>query len=260
MKKLVLSIIIILYSSTLCLSQTGIYSSDGVLTVETPISLDVLSGYPSADELESKAIFEYNRGTEIVFGLNKFKKEEHNKLLKTAIDHLIKSINYDQSFVQAYDNLGKAYRMIGNYKLAIESYKISIKIFPNGISAHQNLAIAYYKLKEWENSITEYKNVIKLSPNSPEGYYGIANVYQKILKLNLALSNALTALKLYKRKPTNYIGDSYGQVGLIYYYMGDNDKAREYILIAKQKDIENNFVKKFYSTYPKSILNKLDIK
>lgn len=243
-----------------CLSQTGIYSTDGVLTVKIPTSVDILLGYPLADDLDSKAISQYNKGTEIMYNLNNLKKDERKKRLFQAIDHFIAAVNYDKKFIQAYDNLGKAYRMIGNYKLAIESYKISIKIFPNGVSAHQNLAIAYNKLKEWDNSIMEFKTVIKLSPNSPEGYYGIASVYQKKLKLNLALSNALTALKLYKKNPPNFIGDSYGQVGLIYYYKGNKDEARKYILISKKKNEENNFDERFYSTYPKKILNELNIK
>ena len=54
--------------------------------------------------------------------------------------------------------------MVGNFKLAIQSYKISIKIFPSGTSAHQNLAVVYETLKEWDNSIMEYKVVINLAP------------------------------------------------------------------------------------------------
>ncbi len=250
----------LLFLFELSFSQTGIYSSDGILTVETPTSVDILNGYPSASELDSNAISEYNKGTEIVYGLNKFKKEEHNKQLKVAIDHLIKSINYDASFVQAYDNLGKAYRMLGEIDLAIEVYKISIKIFPSGVSAIQNLAIAYSQKKEWDNSISEYKKLIKLQPDSPEGYYGISGIYQRTKQLDLALENALIALKLYKNNPPNFIGDGYGQVGLIYYYMGDKENARKYIIKAKEKDYENNFEEVFKATYPQSLLNELNIK
>jgi len=243
-----------------CLSQTGIYNSDGILTVEIPTSIDVLYGYPSADDLDQQAISEYNKGTEIVFGLNKFKKEEHNKQLKVAIDHLIKAINYDTSFVQAYDNLGKAYRMLGEIDLAIKVYKISIKIFPGGASAIQNLAVAYTEKKEWGNSISEYKKLIKLDTDSPEGYYGIAGVYKRTKQYDLALKNALIALKLYENNPPNFIGDGYGRVGLIYYYMGDKENARKYIIKAKEKDYENNFEEAFRTTYPQSLLNELNIK
>jgi lipopolysaccharide biosynthesis regulator YciM len=249
----------LLFLFKISFSQTGIYSSDGILTVETPTSVDVLLGYPNANDLDSNAISEYNKGTEIIFGLNKFIKEEHNKQLKIAIDHLIKSINYDDSFVQAYDNLGKAYRMLGEIDIAIEVYKISVKIFPGGVSAIQNLAIAYSEKKEWSSSILEYKKLIKIAPNNPEGYYGLAGIYKKTAQLDIALKNALKALKLYEYNPPNFIGDSYGRVGLIYYYMGDKENARKYIIKAKEKDYENNFEERFKATYTKSLLNELQI-
>jgi len=257
MKKILFTL---LFLFKISFSQTGIYSSDGILTVEIPTSVDILNGYPNASDLDSNAISEYNKGTEIVFGLNKFSKEEHNKQLKIAIDHLIKSINYDDSFVQAYDNLGKAYRMLGEIDLAIEVYKISIKIFPGGVSAIQNLAIAYSEKKEWSSSILEYEKLIKLDPDSPEGYYGIAGIYKRTKQFDLALKNALIALKLYENNPPNFIGDGYGRVGLIYYYMGDKENARKYIIKAKEKDYENNFEEVFKATYSQSLLNELNIK
>ena len=44
----------------------------------------------------------------------------------------------------------------------------------------------------------------------------------KTSEYGIALKNASKALELYKKNPTNYIGDSYGQVGLIYYYTKNN--------------------------------------
>jgi tetratricopeptide (TPR) repeat protein len=230
---------------TILNSQTGIYSTNGVLTVEIPASVDVVTGYPSADELDPQAVSEYNKGSEILFSLNQINEEEREKALYKAIDYLIAAINYDEKFIQAYDNLGKAYRMVGNFKLAIQSYKISIKIFPSGTSAHQNLAVVYETLKEWDNSIMEYKVVINLAPQNPEGYYGLANIYQKMSKLDLALSNALIALELYEKNPPNYIHDSYLQVGLIYYYKKEKSLAKKYLKIAKEKFDENNISDRF---------------
>ena len=257
MKHLFLLFVLISFCS---FGQTGIYSSDGVLSVEIPVVTDVLLGYPTADELDSRALDYYNKGTELIYSLNKTSSDdEKTDQINQAVDYLIKAINFDPKFVQAYDNLGKAYRMLNNYDLAIESYEMSLKIFPKGRSAHQNLAVVYQKQKNWNKAITEYETLINMSPQSPEGYYGLANVYQKMSKLNLALSNALKALELYKQNPTNYIGDSYGQIGLIYYYKGNNLKAKEYIQIAKEKYISNNFETVFYATFPESLLKELSI-
>jgi hypothetical protein len=87
----------------------------------------------------------------------------------------------------------------------------------------------------------------------------LANIYKKTSKLKLALFNAFIALDLYRKEPTNYIGDSYGQIGLIYYYMGNKLKAKEYIQIAKEKHLSNNLESYFNSTFPDSMIKELSI-
>ena len=226
MRKLILLLFIPLVS----FGQEGLYySDDGVLSIEMPSDIDILNGYPTADELNSDALDDYNKATELFYKL-------------------------------AYDNSGKTYRMLNKNNLAIKSYKISLKIFPKGNSARQNLAIVYTEIGDWDKAIYEYKTLISLSSNNPEGYYGLANVYSKIKNYDLALPYALDALKLYKLSPTNYIGDSYGQVGLIYYYLGNKSEARKHIQTAKTKYVINGFESNFYSTFPQSLLNELNIK
>ena len=246
MKKTIL--ILLLLVSFKAHLQTGIHSSDGVLTVTIPTNIDVLEGYPSANELNSDAIKYYNKGIESIF-------DNTNQ----AIDYFIKAINYDSKFVQAYDNLGKAYRMLEKYDLAIKSYNISLKIFPSGSIAHQNLAVVYTEQNMWIKAIEEYKILVILRPQNPEGYYGLANAYRNTYDFNLALSNALNALTLYKKNPPNYIGDSYAQIGLIYYDLGNKSQAKTYIQIAKEKYISNNLESLYNDTFSSNILKELSI-
>ena len=249
----ILHTVLLLLINSVLFSQTAIYSSDEILTLEIPTKIDVINGYPAADKLNSQAITYYNKGTEILM-------KPEKELIKDAINFFIKAINLDYQFIQAYDNLGKAYRMIEKYDSAIKTYEMSLKVFPSGISAHQNLAIVYEKQKTWDKAIYEYNILTNRVPLNPEGYYGLANVYKKNSKLNLALSNALKALELYKQNPTNYIGDSYGQVGLIYYDLGNKLEAKAYIQKAKNTYISNNLEDYFYKTFPKSLINELSIK
>ena len=246
MKKTIL--ILLLLVSFKAHLQTGIHSSDGVLTVTIPTNIDVLEGYPSANELNSDAIKYYNKGIESIF-------DNTNQ----AIDYFIKAINYDSKFVQAYDNLGKAYRMLEKYDLAIKSYNISLKIFPSGSIAHQNLAVVYTEQNMWIKAIEEYKILVILRPQNPEGYYGLANAYRNTYDFNLALSNALNALTLYIKNPPNYIGDSYAQIGLIYYDLGNKSQAKTYIQIAKEKYISNNLESLYNDTFSSNILKELSI-
>mgnify|MGYP001163682294 CR=1 FL=1 len=222
--------------------------NDNVMTVEVPVKFDIVEGYPSVDELDKNAVRFFNLAT-----LNIYDNP------KNAIRHFINAINIDPNFVQAYDNLGKAYRMIENYDEAIKCYTISSKIFPNGSYSRINLGVLYAIQNKWDKSIQEYEIAIKLNPNNPEAYYGISNSYKGLGKLTDALKNALFALELYEKNPPNYIGDSYAQVGILFYNLGMKDTAKEYVLEAKKRYIENNLSDVFYNTFSNSTLKDLSI-
>jgi len=240
--------LIFLFSYGFSFSQTGTYNQkDDVMSIELSTIKDVLTGYPTI--IEAEAIEYYNKGTEIIY-------TDAN----LAINYFLKAIKIDPNFVQAYDNIGKAYRMIKEYDLAMKYYKYSIALFPNGDAAHINLALVYNKLKRHQDAIIEYKKVIRILPEYAEGYYGLANTYLYYTdELELALTNAKKALVLYKKNPPNYIGDSYCQMGLIYYYLENYSDAKRYIQIAKEKYIENNLEQAFRSNVHSSILKKLSI-
>lgn len=211
-------------------TQTAIYNpDDDVLSIEIPTDLDELRGYPSINELDSEAIIWYNLATDLIF-------TKPNQ----AIILFKKAINKDPYFVQAYDNLAKTYRILEKYDLAAKYYLLSQRIFPKGSSAYQNLAVVYDIQEKWDEAIRQYEMVISINPDNPEGYYGLAKIYMDDDDFVLALKNAKKALSLYKINPPNYIGDSYAQIGLIYFYMGQSVLAKEYLEIAKIKYEENN--------------------
>ena len=47
--------------------------------------------------------------------------------------------------------------------------------------------------------------------------------------------------------------------GLIYYYLGNKSEGRNYIQTAKREYIKNGFEFNFYSTFPQTLLNELNI-
>lgn len=249
MKKL--STLIILLSSIYSLGQTveneKVSYSDGITNIRVSQIQDILLGYPTANELKDKAVDYYNDGTNFIYS----DPEKAAALLK-------KSIQIEPTFVQAYDNLGKTYRILEKFDTAIKYYKASSEIFPNGPTAHQNLAVVYDKQNKYELAISEYKKLIEIDVNNPEGYYGLGNIYYKYTdEYEIALINTKKALELYEKNPPNYIGDCYKLVGLIYYYMDNKKQARIYIQLAKEKYIENDFKEIFYQSIPKDILEEL---
>ena len=235
MKKILFTLLLLISFSSF--GQTGIYiPGDDVLSIEVPTKIDKLYGYPSFDELDSEAVAYYNLATSLI-------ASQPNQ----AILLFKKAINKEPNFVQAIDNLGKTYRFLEEYNLAIKYYLLSQKIFPGGNTAYQNLAVVYSVQEKWNKAIEQYDILISKFPDDPEGYYGLAGVYFRIENdsLVLALKNAKKALSLYLTNPPKYIYDSYLQVGLIYYYRKEKSLAKKHLEIAKEKFDENNMSERF---------------
>ncbi len=158
--------------------------------------------------------------------------------LDNAKKFYLKAIKKDSKYVEAYDNLGLVSRRLGNFDKAIKYYKKSIELFPEGQMAHQNLAAVYVIKKDYKSAISEYEAILKISPNNPEGYFGIANSYMMLAQFDNALVNAKKALDLYKKINSHHIGDGYYMVGLINYYKGDKENAKEHLQLAKDKGVK----------------------
>lgn len=176
-------------------------------------------------------------GTESAKALEYYKKAfdyAHSKDYKNAEKYYLKTIKEDPSFVEAYDNLGRIYRVTGKLDKAEEYYKKSSELYPDGIMAHQNLAVVYGLQKRHEETIVEYEEILRISKDNPEGYFGLANTYMVLSKFDKALENAKKALEIYKATDSHHINDGYYLVGLISYYSGNVEDARKYCTLAKE--------------------------
>ncbi|PCI95922.1 MAG: hypothetical protein COB15_11635 [Flavobacteriales bacterium] len=206
---------------TLCYSQ----KKETVITdgVENQITISETGMYGGTDSEEAKKYFDQAA---------KYGNEED---FNNAKKFYLKAIKTDSKYVEAYDNLGLIYRRLEDFDKAIKYYNKSIEIFPKGQMAHQNLAAVYGIKKDYKSAINEYEAILKISPNNPEGYYGIANSYMMLSQFDDALVNAKKALDLYEKINSHHIGDGYYMVGLINYYKGDKENAKEYLQMAKDK-------------------------
>jgi len=169
---------------------------------------------------------------------NKAKDFADNHDFNNAKKYYLKAIKEDDTYIEAYDNLGLTYRRLGKIDDAIIYYKKSIELYPSGITAHQNLATAYNIIKDYDNAIKEFNEIAKIEPNNPESYFGLANTYMTISKFDKALQNAKKALELYKKSNSHLVGDGYYLEGLIYYYKNDKIKAKEDFQNAKKLGVK----------------------
>ncbi len=153
---------------------------------------------------------------------------------KSAIENYKKAIKEDDQFVEAYDNLGRAYRVTNDFPNAIKCYKKSIEIYPDGPMAHQNLAVVYGLQKNYTGAINEYNELIRIDPKNAEGYFGLANIFMVQENFDDALEAAENALAIYQEEASLHLSDGYYLVGLIHFYSENDEEAKKYILLAKE--------------------------
>ncbi|KAA3639821.1 MAG: tetratricopeptide repeat protein [Bacteroidetes bacterium] len=160
---------------------------------------------------------------------NQAKDYGDQKDFKNAAKYYLKAIKADNTFIEAYDNLGLTYRRLGDLENAEKYYKKSIELFPEGKMARQNLAVVYSMSNRYDNAVSVYKEIIKLDPEDPEGYFGLANTYLQISEFDKALENGQVALDIYKATDSHHLADGYHMLGLIYFYKGEKSEAIPYI-------------------------------
>ena len=86
-----------------------------------------------------------------------------NKQYKKAIEHYLKTVQYRPNDAHAFNNLGNAYKEIGNYTDAINCYNRAIFIKPDYASAHYNLGIVYQKINEFDTALESYRQAARLA-------------------------------------------------------------------------------------------------
>ena len=79
-----------------------------------------------------------------------------------------KSIELDNN-IDAYNNLGWAYYVIGQYEKAIEVYVKAKKVNPKHAVLSMNLGTVYFRINDTENAIKQFEDFVELDPNSESG-------------------------------------------------------------------------------------------
>jgi tetratricopeptide (TPR) repeat protein len=190
---------------------------------------------------------------------------------KAAKPYLEKAVSLDPSHPYSHYYLSKVYRSEGNLKSAIAEGELAAYILGNvwnpdvalylgdlygeaemfqkavaqyeklvseedyAFEANYGLGIAYGKFKDYKKAETYLLRALDLNDDDPMVYYALGKLYsQDDKRLKKALGYAEDALK---REPTNprflYL------VGWVYYRMGDERKALEFMKKALAADPEN---------------------
>jgi Tfp pilus assembly protein PilF len=134
-----------------------------------------------------------------------------------------KVIELDPTYVEAYNNLGIVYQMMGDvdrafgayqkateinpryqkaynnlgilllrkerYEEAAEAFQKALAINPNSIESHINLGILFKKKGQWDEAIESYQKALAIDPLHRETHYNIALLYEQLENFELAIGH-----------------------------------------------------------------------
>ena len=150
--------------------------------------------FPRAADLISKAIAVYPADPVAHFNLaNAFKDMGR---FSEALNSYNAAITLKPDYVEAYSNRGNALKASGNLLGAIASYDTAIKLRPNYADAHYNRGNALQDINELHAAIQSYDIAIKLLPQYIEAYSNKGNALRKLNMLGAAAESYQKALSI----------------------------------------------------------------
>lgn len=132
-----------------------------------------------------------------LMGMCEFKLQ---KLLNSK-NRLEKCLQINPLLAQVNHLLGNVFRDLGNFDLAIDSYKKEISLNPNYPDVLNDLGILYFIKNEFDKSINAYDQAMKIDSGYADPYQNKAMIYIRQKQFNEAKKLLELAIKL---KPNNY--------------------------------------------------------
>jgi len=160
--------------------------------------------------------------------------------LPTAISEYQKAIRMYPYFIEAYNNMGEIYSIMGKSELAINTYNRALNIEKN-YKVLLNLGVEYYNSGNYNSALTYFLDSIKRKPDFLEGnYYTGLSFYnlRKYIKAEKYLENVIRIDRMHIK--ANYM--------LSHIYYEKKEYARALKCLDTIWDIadDKTFINKYY--------------
>ena len=162
-----------------------------------------------------------NQSTEYKF---KLAIENHSKKnFKLAEAIYIDILKIEPKHVNALNNLGELYRVIGKFKNAKNCYQQAIKINPNFAGAYNNLGLIYLRSKEKFKAKDLFNKAIELDPNLANANYNLGIIYKELGNYEKA---KILYNKVIKIIPNHT--ETLNNLGILCEELGETQNAKKY--------------------------------
>lgn len=150
---------------------------------------------------------------------------EGNKLFsqgryQDAITVWLKEFSLDPNNANTANNIGIAYRNLGEQSTAIKYHKRAIELNPQFGHGYYSLGLAHYDRKEYEEARDAFLMAAQLNWRKGVSYYNLGLVYHDLRDYPKAEDSYLKAIQFgYNSEAT------YNNLGLVYFEWGNYEKA-----------------------------------
>jgi len=148
---------------------------------------------------------------------NKFFNQGRNQ---DAVTVWLKEFSLDPKNANTANNIGIAYRRLGQHDLAIEYHKKAIELNPKFGHSYYSLGLAHYDRKENEEARDAFLMAAQLNWRKGVSHYNLGLVYHDFQDYPNAEASYLKAIQFgYNSEAT------YNNLGLVYFEWGNYGKA-----------------------------------
>jgi tetratricopeptide (TPR) repeat protein len=99
---------------------------------------------------------------------------------KDALPALRKAAELSPDDAEAHANLGNAFKDIGQFESAADSYRRALQLNSRSAMAHNNLGAALQSLGQINAAVASYRRALELSPDFAEAYNNLGNALQAL--------------------------------------------------------------------------------
>lgn len=129
------------------------------------------------------------------------------------------------------NNIGIAYRRLGQHDTAIEFHKRAIELDPQFGHAYYSLGLAHYDRNEYEEAKNAFLGAVRLNYRTGVSYYNLGLAYHGLKDYPNAEASYLRAIQF-----AYNLGGTYYNLGLTYFEQRDYSKALAAFKEAKKAD------------------------
>lgn len=184
----------------------------------------------NTNAMPAEAVAIYNRALE----------QTNRGDLPTAITEYQKAIKMYPYFIEAYNNMGEIYSLMGKTELAINTYNRALDIDKN-YKVLLNLGVEYYNSGNYNSALTYFLESLKIKPDFHEGNYYTGLSFYNLKKYK----KAETYLNAVVKKDRKHIKANY-MLSYIYYEQKEYQKVIECLDAVWDIADDKNFINKYY--------------